>query len=74
MPKDYFGERVADRYDQWDAVSFVAAVGDPIVDFLVDVAGQSAALELGIGAGRIALRWRSTASACKASTSRRQWS
>jgi SAM-dependent methyltransferase len=55
MPEDYFGERVAARYDEWDAASFEPAVVNPVVDFLVDVAGQGAALELGIGTGRIAL-------------------
>jgi SAM-dependent methyltransferase len=30
-------------------------VVDPVVDFLVEVAGQGAALELGVGTGRIAL-------------------
>jgi SAM-dependent methyltransferase len=54
MPKDYFGERVAERYDEWDA-SAVPAVVDPIVDFLADAARGGAALELGIGTGRIAL-------------------
>jgi SAM-dependent methyltransferase len=55
MPEDYFGERVAERYDEWDAGSFEPAVVDPVVDFLVEVAGQGAALELGVGTGRIAL-------------------
>jgi predicted TPR repeat methyltransferase len=35
--------------------SFEPAVVDPVVDFLVEVAGQGAALELGVGTGRIAL-------------------
>jgi SAM-dependent methyltransferase len=55
MPEDHFGERVAERYDEWDATSFEPAVVDPIVDFLVDAADGGAALELGIGTGRIAL-------------------
>jgi SAM-dependent methyltransferase len=55
MPQDYFGERVAARYDEWDAASFEPGVVDPVVDFLVDAAGDGAALELGIGTGRIAL-------------------
>jgi SAM-dependent methyltransferase len=55
MPEDYFGERVAERYDEWDAASFEPAVVDPIADFLADAAGDGAALELGIGTGRIAL-------------------
>jgi SAM-dependent methyltransferase len=55
MPEDYFGERVAERYDEWDAASFEPAVVGPVVEFLADAAGRGAALELGIGTGRIAL-------------------
>jgi SAM-dependent methyltransferase len=55
MPEDYFGERVAARYDEWDAESSTPEVVDPIVDFLAEQAGDGAALELGIGTGRIAL-------------------
>ena len=55
MPEDYFGERVAERYDEWDADASAPAVLDPIVDFLAALAGDGAALELGIGTGRIAL-------------------
>jgi SAM-dependent methyltransferase len=54
VPKDYFGERVAAQYDD-DTDIFDPAVVDPIVDFLADLAGGGAALELGIGTGRIAL-------------------
>jgi SAM-dependent methyltransferase len=55
VPEDYFGERVADRYDESTAEMFDSAVVEPIVDFLADLAGDGAALELGIGTGRIAL-------------------
>jgi SAM-dependent methyltransferase len=55
MPKDYFGERVAERYDESSADMFEPTVIGPVVDFLADLAGQGAALELGIGTGRIAL-------------------
>jgi len=55
MPEDHFGEHVAERYDERDAASFAPAVVDPIVDFLADAARGGAALELGIGTGRIAL-------------------
>src|SRR6266511_6135451 len=55
MPKDYFGERVAVRYDESSADMFEPAVVDPVVDFLADLASRGAALELGIGTGRIAL-------------------
>ena len=55
MPKDYFGERVAARYDETSAEMFDPAVVDPVVRFLAVLAGDGAALELGIGTGRIAL-------------------
>jgi SAM-dependent methyltransferase len=55
MPEVYFGERVAERYDKSAADMFEPAVVDPVVDFLADLAGHGAALELGIGTGRIAL-------------------
>ena len=51
----YFDERVAARYDESSADMFDAAVVDPVVDFLVALAGSGRALELGIGTGRIAL-------------------
>jgi SAM-dependent methyltransferase len=55
VPKDYFGEGVAERYDESAADMFEPAVVGPVVDFLADLAGAGAALELGIGTGRIAL-------------------
>jgi SAM-dependent methyltransferase len=55
MPKDFFSGRVAERYDEWTAEMFEPAAVDPVVDFLADLAGDGAALELGIGTGRIAL-------------------
>jgi SAM-dependent methyltransferase len=55
MPQDYFGERVAARYDESAANMFAAAQVDPVVDFLVGLATDGSALELGIGTGRIAL-------------------
>jgi SAM-dependent methyltransferase len=55
MPEDYFGEPVAERFDERYAHQADPAVVDPIVDFLVELAGDGAALELGIGTGRIAL-------------------
>jgi SAM-dependent methyltransferase len=54
MPKDYFGEDVAASYDD-DPEMFDPAVVDPTVDFLAGLAGDGAALELGIGTGRIAV-------------------
>ena len=55
MPDDYFGEPVAARYDESSADRFDPAVLDPTVEFLADLVGKGAALELGIGTGRIAL-------------------
>jgi hypothetical protein len=55
MPEDHFGEPVAARYDQSAADMFEPAVVGPVVDLLADLAGGGAALELGIGTGRIAL-------------------
>jgi SAM-dependent methyltransferase len=55
VPEDHFGERVAARYDEGSADMFDPAVVDPAVDFLAELAGDGAALELGIGTGRIAL-------------------
>jgi SAM-dependent methyltransferase len=53
----YFDERVAARYDESGELAgmFEPAVVDPVVDFLVELAGTGRALELGIGTGRIAL-------------------
>jgi SAM-dependent methyltransferase len=55
MPEDHFGERVAERYDERYAHQSDPAVVDPIVAFLADLARGGAALELGVGTGRIAL-------------------
>ena len=55
MPKVYFDERIAARYDA-DAVDlFRPSVVDPVVSFLAELAGDGGALEFGIGTGRIAL-------------------
>jgi SAM-dependent methyltransferase len=55
VPEDYFGEEVAERYDQSSAEMFDPAVVEPAVAFLAELAGSGAALEFGIGTGRIAL-------------------
>lgn len=34
MPKNYFGERIAERYDESAADMFEPAQVDPVVDFL----------------------------------------
>jgi SAM-dependent methyltransferase len=51
----YFDERVAVRYDDSAAEMFDPAAVEPVVDLLVELAGNGRALELGIGTGRIAL-------------------
>jgi SAM-dependent methyltransferase len=55
VPKNYFDERIAKSYEaKWPEL-FEPAVVDPAVRFLADLAGTGAALELGIGTGRIAI-------------------
>ncbi len=55
MLENHFGEEVAARYDESAADMFDPVVLDPAVEFLAALAGDGAALELGIGTGRIAL-------------------
>jgi SAM-dependent methyltransferase len=55
VPEDYFGEQVAARYDETSADMFDPAVVGPTIDLLAELAGSGAALELGIGTGRIAI-------------------
>jgi SAM-dependent methyltransferase len=55
MPKNYFDERIAKSYQaKWPEL-FEPAMVDPVVAFLAELAGTGAALELGIGTGRIAI-------------------
>ena len=55
MPENYFGERIAKSYEaKWPEL-FEPAMVDPPVDFLAGLARGGAALELGIGTGRIAI-------------------
>ena len=54
MKKNYFGPEVAESYDD-EGPMFAAAVLGPTVDFLVALAGDGAALEFGVGTGRVAL-------------------
>jgi hypothetical protein len=55
VPRNYFDERVARSYAaRWPEL-FEAAAIDPVVAFLAGLAGDGAALELGIGTGRIAI-------------------
>jgi SAM-dependent methyltransferase len=55
VPRIYFDEQVAASYDAASADMFDPAVVNATVDFLADLATGGAALELGIGTGRIAL-------------------
>jgi SAM-dependent methyltransferase len=55
LPEDYFGEDIAARYDNPKWEMFFPEVVGPVVDFLVERAGDGPVLELGIGTGRIAL-------------------
>jgi SAM-dependent methyltransferase len=55
VPTNYFDARVAKSYEaRWPEL-FEPAVVDPAVSFLAELAGTGAALELGIGTGRIAI-------------------
>ncbi len=55
MPGERWNERDAAVYDELAADMFAPAVVDPAVELLAELAGGGAALELGIGTGRIAL-------------------
>jgi SAM-dependent methyltransferase len=55
MPADHFGEPVAARYDESLGEWGDPATVEPAVDVLAELAGGGAALELGIGTGRLAL-------------------
>jgi SAM-dependent methyltransferase len=55
VPKNSFDERIAKSYEaKWPEL-FEPAMVDPVVAFLADLAGGGAALEFGIGTGRIAI-------------------
>ncbi|GAB3313088.1 class I SAM-dependent methyltransferase [Geodermatophilus aquaeductus] len=55
MTADHFAGRVAEHYDESSAEMFDPAVVGPAVDLLAELADGGAALELGIGTGRLAL-------------------
>ena len=55
MRVDHFDEPIAAGYDEGCADMFSAGVVGPTVDFLAALAGDGAALEFGVGTGRIAL-------------------
>jgi hypothetical protein len=55
VPEDHFGEEVAAVYDDPADEMFQPAAIEPVVDFLAALVGDGAALEFGIGTGRIGL-------------------
>jgi SAM-dependent methyltransferase len=55
VPENYFDDRIAGTYDTKWAEQFDPSFVQPAVDFLASLAGDGAALELGIGTGRLAL-------------------
>ena len=55
MPEDYFGEGIAERYDEGAVNMSKPEVVGPVVDFLADLAGDGPALEFGIGTGTVPL-------------------
>ena len=55
MTKVQFDEQVASRYDETSGHKYRPEVLDQAVDFLKELAGDGAALEFGIGTGRVAL-------------------
>lgn len=54
MTEEHFDEEVAAGYDD-DGPIFSTGVVGPTVDVLAELAGEGAALELGIGTGRVAV-------------------
>jgi len=54
-PDGYFGEDVAERYDDGSWEMFSPEVLEPTVDLLAELARGGRALEFGIGTGRVAL-------------------
>jgi SAM-dependent methyltransferase len=58
VPENYFDDRIAASYEaKWPELFDPAVIG-PAVGFLADAAGSGAALEFGIGTGRLALPLR----------------
>jgi SAM-dependent methyltransferase len=55
MSEDRWSERDAKWYDQLAADMFEPALVDPVVELLAELAAGGAALEFGVGTGRIAL-------------------
>jgi SAM-dependent methyltransferase len=56
-----YGDRIADRYDEWYAHVPLGGELDATVSFLGQIAAGGPALELGIGTGRVALPLKASA-------------
>jgi SAM-dependent methyltransferase len=55
VTENHFDEPIASAFDTRFADTFEPAVVEPAVTFLADLTGDGAALELGVGTGRLAL-------------------
>jgi SAM-dependent methyltransferase len=55
MPETHFDEWIAQHYEILWPELFDSGIVEPTLDFLADLAGTGAALEFGVGTGRIAL-------------------
>lgn len=58
VPTNHFGETIARSYDSRNAHLERADIVDPAIDFLAALASDGAALEFGVGTGRLALPLR----------------
>jgi SAM-dependent methyltransferase len=55
VPENHFAEDVAVRYDETSAAMFDPGILGRTVDLLAELVGDGAALEFGVGTGRVAL-------------------
>ena len=72
--ENYFGERVAERYDESSGEMFDPAVVGATVDFLAELAATAPHSSSGSARAGSRCPSRSAASACRGSISRRRWS
>ncbi|MEW1952240.1 hypothetical protein [Terrabacter sp. NPDC080008] len=71
---DLWDAETAERYDESSSFMFAPDVLEPAVDFLAELAGAGAALELAIGTGRVAVPLTHAASRSPASSCPNRWS
>jgi hypothetical protein len=64
-PESY-GDAIADLYDEWYPMD---AEGEAAVEFLSEMSGGGAVLELGVGTGKLAIRSRNVDCRCTGSAS-----